>query len=438
MNQVQVDTIAADSSIVTVGEPATSAIPLSSDRSRSAKRTRSVWSTLAVGCVLIGTAIVNRDTVHDAARKLGMLSFASLTLVIAAVAVHRFLQASLLSATIKDLSLTRSLIANEAYVACTNATVGGGAIGTGVKITMLRQWGVAPEAIATSVTATSVFPAISLWFVAMLGGLWIWASGMANQLHLLVIGVGFALSVGPVVFWSVLLRSPRFVGFIARPAEQALRRFRSTRLVKRLTPTRAAVALDELNLVEQAERLRVAATPMLGRQGLVALLCALGNQATLSLVLIASLNGLGAMHGLDRFASDGLVGQGLAPLAVIAMFSVARTLATFAPIPGGLGVVDAGVLSGLVALGIDKPTAIAAIGLFRAVTFVLPLITGPLTILIWRRTIRRRERQTLVPATLTPVTVHLAELVDRGPSTEESPLVSTLLMVTTSAVSDAA
>ncbi len=46
---------------------------------------------------------------------------------------------------------------------------------------------------------------------------------------------------------------------------------------------------------------------------------------------------------------------------------------------------DVGLASGLVHLGIPQPTAIAAIALFRALTFVLPIATGMLCLLVARR-----------------------------------------------------
>jgi putative heme transporter len=341
---------------------------------------------------LIGAAILHRETVKEAAEKLGTLSVISLITIVATVAVHRFIQASLLVATIGDLSLPRAMLANEAYVACTNATVGGGAVGTGVKVAMLRQWGVAPERIATSVTATSVMPAITLWFVAMLGGLWIWSNNLATNLHFLVIGVGAALSIGPLIFWSVVLRSPVLVAFLGRRINTLLGG-RRHRFIQRFIPSKVHTVLDRLNVVQQAEGLRLSAKPLLGRQGLLALMFSFLNQATLSLVLISILNGLGALETPTSVGPDGVAGRALAPLGIFAVCSVARTLATFAPLPGGLGVVDAGLLSGLITIGAQRPTAIAAIGLFRAVTFVLPLVTGPITMILWRRTLTRRARQ---------------------------------------------
>ncbi len=341
---------------------------------------------------LTAAALFHRRTIAEAFHQLNSLSISALALILFSVVLHRFFQSALLAATVNDLSLSRAFLANEAYVACTNATVGGGAVGTGVKAGMLREWGVSGEEVATSIAATSVLPAISLWFVAMLGGIWFWFSGIANTLHLLVIGVGFCLSVGPIVFWSVMLRSPKLVAFIARRVNAVMSLVRRSQIVRRVTPRRVNTALDELDVLDAAERLRVTGAPMLGRQGLVALICALGNQATISLVLLAILRGLGALNQPPHIGPDGLVGSPLAPLGVIAVFCVARTLATFAPVPGGLGVVDAGLLSGLIAIGAHRPTALAAIGLFRAVTFVLPMITGPFTVACWRRSLARRHR----------------------------------------------
>jgi putative heme transporter len=358
----------------------------------SRSRSRSIVFTVFVIAFLAVAATFHRATMVEAAHQLRTLSVGSLLVILAAVALHRIFQAALTSATTGNLSLSRSFISNEAYAACNNATVGGGAVGTGVRVAMMRDWGLTGEEIATSITAISVFPAIALWFVAMLGGIWMWTSGLAQPIHLLVIAVGFSLSIGPVVFWSIVLRSPRWVNFLARYMGRSMAFVRRSRIVRRLTPRRLNTALDQLDMVVQGEKLRVTAAPLLGRQGFVAMVCALGNQATLSLILLSTLSGLGALSHPASLSDDGLVVRTLAPLGVIAVFSMARTLATFAPVPGGLGMVDAGLLSGLIAIGAQRPTAIAAIGLFRAVTFVLPLITGPITMMFYRRSLARRQR----------------------------------------------
>ena len=70
--------------------------------------------------------------------------------------------------------------------------------------------------------------------------------------------------------------------------------------------------------------------------------------------------------------------------AAFAAFALAR-LAGFIPItPGGLGTVDAGLTSLLVAFGASKTDALAATLLWRAASWIPQVLIGIVTFIIWR------------------------------------------------------
>jgi uncharacterized protein (TIRG00374 family) len=70
---------------------------------------------------------------------------------------------------------------------------------------------------------------------------------------------------------------------------------------------------------------------------------------------------------------------------VLAVFSFAR-LATAIPFtPGGAGVVEAVLIGGLVAAGGDREQVTAAVLVFRALTWALPILVGVGCYLWWRR-----------------------------------------------------
>ena len=94
---------------------------------------------------------------------------------------------------------------------------------------------------------------------------------------------------------------------------------------------------------------------------------------------------------------------------VIRAFALARVLGALSPLPGGVGFLDAGLAASLTRIGVPGSTALAAIALFRALTFIVPLITGALAVTFWRRAGRRSA--VLVPtyatAPLVPIPVHV-------------------------------
>ena len=94
---------------------------------------------------------------------------------------------------------------------------------------------------------------------------------------------------------------------------------------------------------------------------------------------------------------------GLADLLVINM-SVSL-LASFIPVPGGVGVVEFGLTLGLTAAGMAEEAALAAVLLYRISTFYLPPIVGLL-------------RDALAPAEPVPVTIRSRD--DRPPGRREA------------------
>jgi uncharacterized protein (TIRG00374 family) len=70
---------------------------------------------------------------------------------------------------------------------------------------------------------------------------------------------------------------------------------------------------------------------------------------------------------------------------VLAVFAFAR-LATAIPLtPGGAGVVEAVLITGLTAAGGDKPEVVAAVLVYRALTWALPILVGVFCLIWWRR-----------------------------------------------------
>jgi uncharacterized membrane protein YbhN (UPF0104 family) len=72
------------------------------------------------------------------------------------------------------------------------------------------------------------------------------------------------------------------------------------------------------------------------------------------------------------------------------VFAVARLLTAVRFTPGGAGVVEAVLIGGLVAFGGDPAQVTAAVLVFRALTWLVPVPVGALTYLGWRWREHRR------------------------------------------------
>src|SRR4030095_10603681 len=69
-------------------------------------------------------------------------------------------------------------------------------------------------------------------------------------------------------------------------------------------------------------------------------------------------------------------GGGLPVPAIIATYLVGAAIAPAGPTRGGMGAVEAALIAGLTAAGLNKETAVPAVFLFRLATFWLPILPG--------------------------------------------------------------
>jgi uncharacterized protein (TIRG00374 family) len=79
---------------------------------------------------------------------------------------------------------------------------------------------------------------------------------------------------------------------------------------------------------------------------------------------------------LALFFSVQAFGGGLSLVQVGAVYLVGAAIAVVAPTPGGLGALEAAVIAGLVAAGLDNGAAVPAVFLFRLATFWIPILPG--------------------------------------------------------------
>ena len=69
---------------------------------------------------------------------------------------------------------------------------------------------------------------------------------------------------------------------------------------------------------------------------------------------------------------------------VFAVFAFGQLLTALPLTPGGLGLIELGYIGGLVAAGGARPSIVAAVLLFRVLTYGIQIPLGALTYLIWR------------------------------------------------------
>ena len=90
-----------------------------------------------------------------------------------------------------------------------------------------------------------------------------------------------------------------------------------------------------------------------------------GGSAVLTLAYVAAF-----ALSIDAF------GGGLSLATIGVVYLVGSAVSSAAPTPGGIGAVEAALIAGLTAVGMDREIAVPAVFLFRIVTFWLPIVPG--------------------------------------------------------------
>ncbi len=101
-------------------------------------------------------------------------------------------------------------------------------------------------------------------------------------------------------------------------------------------------------------------------------------QACGAVILLVALRGVGA-------------GAELGTLEFARVYFVVTLLSSFVPVPGGVGVVEAGLTGALVAAGVAPPVALAGVLVYRLLTYVAPIVVGSVLYVAWRADVRRRS-----------------------------------------------
>jgi putative heme transporter len=260
------------------------------------------------------------------------------------------------------LSFSRAMIMTQATTAITNTVPAGSAIGVGMTYAMLHSWGFSRSRTTIAVLVSGVWNAFAKLGIPVLALALVALQGQASAGRITAALLGIGGLVAAIVVFALMLRSEHMaerVGVVAG------------RVVSRLL---ALIRRPPVHGWEIATvKFRTRTVDLLEHGWFPITAATLVSHFSLYLVLLACLRAVGV--------SDAEVGWA----EVLAVFAFAR-LATAIPFtPGGAGVVEAVLITGLTAAGGDKPQVVAAVLVYRALTWGLPIVVGVGCLLWWRR-----------------------------------------------------
>jgi uncharacterized protein (TIRG00374 family) len=269
-----------------------------------------------------------------------------------------------LVAVLPGLTYPQAAVANQTSTAISNTLPGGGAIGVGITYAMYSSWGFSGADTTRSIVVSGVWnnfiklglPVVVLPLLAIredVSAAWITASL-----------VGVVVLVAVIVLFWLMLRSDALavrVGHVVGAVVSMLRK-----MVRRPGAT---------DWDERARRFRRQTSGLLERRWRWLTVSAIVSHLSLYLVLLIALRHVGVSEAE------------LSWVHVLAAFAFVRLISALPITPGGLGVVELGYAAAL-SIGIDDATRaqiVAAILVFRFITYFLPIPLGATAYVIWRR-----------------------------------------------------
>jgi uncharacterized protein (TIRG00374 family) len=187
--------------------------------------------------------------------------------------------------------------------------------------------------------------------------------GEITPTRVVAAAVGIAVLVGAVVVFAMLLRSDRLARVLGRGLGRVVDWFR------RLLHKGEVGGWDE-----RSSAFRTDTIGLLRHRWIRLTVATLVSHISLFLVLLVAIRHVGVSQ------------SELSWIAVLAAFSFVRLISALPLTPGGVGVVELGYAA-VMTIGLDDITSakvVAAILVFRAVTYLLPIPLGLISYVTWR------------------------------------------------------
>lgn len=344
---------------------------------------------LASGALVLALAAAvwfQRGLLGEALGQIGGLSLISLGALIVltvyerwsrADIMRRLLNGSLLPAdggsgtTTGDVSIGGAVVIHDVGNAVSKAIPLGGALGTAIRWTIAKGPTLSAPRFATTLVAYGIATTFASWLLPFMALGVDLSRRNGDAIDWLLLGGIGAVVVASGLFWLKVLGSDG----LERWSTVRLRALwqRAGRRVRSLDAHDPAAGVAEVR-----GELR-----LLARHPWRLMALTLLSQACGSLILLVALRSLG-------------VGAELGNTEFFRIFFLVTLLGSFAPTPGGLGAIEAGLTGALVAAGVETSTALAGVIVYRFLVYLVPIIVGAVAYGVWRA----MERRTAMPDVL--------------------------------------
>jgi uncharacterized membrane protein YbhN (UPF0104 family) len=278
-------------------------------------------------------------------------------------------------AALPGLRLWPAAVLTQTTTSVANTLPGGGAIAVGLTYEILHSWGFTGTNVALYVGVTGIWnifvklalPVLSIAILVITG-----QSSSAFVTAAIVGVIVLAIAVGLLAAVFASERLARSIGNgIGRMTAAILRLFHKE---------------PKSDMGERAVKFRADTIGLVRLRWIRLTLTTIASQLALFLVLLLALRAMGISEADVSTAK------------VLAVFSFSRLLSAVPVTPGGVGVIDLGYIGGLAA-GLpesEKAAVVAAVLIFRALTYGIQIPIGAFTYMVWRA---KKDWRKDVPAT---------------------------------------
>jgi uncharacterized membrane protein YbhN (UPF0104 family) len=265
-------------------------------------------------------------------------------------------------AALPGLGIGKAAVLTQTTTSVANTLPAGGAVAIGLTYAMLDSWGFTGTSVALYVGVTGIWNIFTKLGLPMLALVFLALSGHLTPTYILGAALGIIVLGVAVGLFTLLFRSEAFAIKIGNALGRLVSWFR--RLLRRPPVTTwgdgaARFRRDTIALVEH-RWFRLSWTTVL-------------SQVALFVVLLMSLRHMGISE------------QDVSTAEAFAVFAFSRLLSAVPITPGAVGVIDLGYIGGLTAFdNAEKAQIVAAVLMFRALTYGIQIPIGGFTYIIWR------------------------------------------------------
>jgi len=277
------------------------------------------------------------------------------------------------------LTYPQSMVLTESTTAVSNALPAGGAIGVGLTYSILGSWGFSNSRATLAVLVSGIWnnfaklgmPVVALAILAV--------QGQSGGGRMVAAAAGLVGLIAAVTIFALILRSEPFARQLGLFTQGIATRIRRVFRKGPATGWDLAVVKFRGRVLAYVHRRWVALT----------VVTVIGH-LSLYLVLLACLRVMGVSEQEAGWAE------------VLAVFSFARLVTAIPITPGGVGIVELALIGGISAAGGERAEVVAAVLIYRLLTYVVPIVFGGITYLYWRHNKSWRDSAPPAPDWLTP------------------------------------